>query len=83
MSLLSVFKLGGFPPQNMEKRALFMRQVLPLVKSISSLQLQHLFVIEKLHVFFTSVEYSKSDCQCFSCSVIVLFTKVLAGDMTV
>lgn len=67
----------------MEKGALFMRQVLALIKSRSLLELQHLFAVEKLHMFFTSVVFKTRLCQCFSCSIIVLFIKVLAGGMTV
>lgn len=47
-----------------------MGQVLALVRSLSLLQLQHLFVVEKLHLFFTSVVFQGRLCQCFSCSII-------------
>lgn len=82
MILLSVLKLDFFFPQNVEKGALLMRRVLALIKSMSLLQLQHLFVVEKLHMFFTLVIFKFRLCQCYSCSIIVLFTEVLAGGMT-
>lgn len=67
----------------MEKGALFMRQVLALVKKMSLLQLQHLFVAGKLHMFFTSVGFKVRLWQRFSCIIIELFTAVLPGAITV
>lgn len=66
-----------------------MGQLLALVKSLSWLQLQPLFVVEKLHMFFTSVvklitDYSKTGYVSVSpVGSLVLFNKVLAGGVTV
>lgn len=66
MILLRAFKLEIFPTQNVEKGALLMGQVLAVVRSLSLLQLQHLFVVEKRHLFFISVVFQVRLCQCFS-----------------